>query len=374
MTNPNIRFMANNLASLPSNSFTFSSEAVGFEATNALNSFRSSTWKTTGHFEITSSNNLLYINDGSNKTATVTTGDYTTPTALATAIATALNAISSLWTCTYDIIGGSYTFTIAHTGSVTLRLSVTTNAIWDTIGYVTGTDRVGTSFPADQQRNHTNEFLQFDFGWITPITFVALISDVATSFPLSFNATVTLQGNNVADFTSPAFSKTLTVTDAGIYEFNINDPEVSHRFWRLNIIDKFNSVLGPFLEFGNIYMGDFQTLELRNISAGFDDTLVDPSIRSESEGGVLFFDKRTKFTRLSSIPLQFLEDADKQIIKDVFRTVGITEPFYVSLDPELLINNDITEFTKFVLFDSEPTFNSQGACYFSTILNFKEVV
>jgi len=366
--------MANNLASLTVNDFTWSSQATGFEATNALNSFRSSTWKTTGHFEITSTNNLLYINDGSNKTATVAAADYTTPTALATAIQTALNAVSSNWTCTYDIALGSYTFTISNSGSVTLRLTQTTNSIWDTIGYVTGTDRTNTSFPADQQRNHTNEFLQFDFGWITPITFVALISDVATSFPLSSNATVTLQGNNIADFTTPAFSTTLSITDQGIFQFNINDPEVSHRFWRLNIIDKFNAILGPFLEFGNIYMGDFQTLEMRNISAGFDEVLVDPSIRSESEGGVLFFDKRTKYNRLSSIPVQFLLNDDKQTIKDVFRTVGVAEPFYVSLDPELLINSDITEYTKFVLFDSEPVFNAQGSCYFSTILNFREVV
>lgn len=372
--NPRIRFMANNLASLNVNAFSFSSETTGFEASNAFNSFRSSTWRTTGHFEITTSNQNLYINDGSDKTAIITAASYTTAEALRAEIQTQLNTVSSGWTVAYDSPAGTYSFTLSNSGSVTLRLSQTTNAIHNTLGFTSTTDQTGLTFNANEQRNHTNEFIKFDFGYITPVTFIGVIGDIAESFGLSSTANVTLEGNNIDDFTAPPFSSTLTITEQGIYQFNVTDPITSYRFWRLNFVDQFNSIQGPNLEFGNIYMGDFQTLERQNLTVGFRDTLVDPSTRTESQGGVLFFDKRTKYTDLSNITIRYLEDADKQVIKDVFANVGTTEPFYVSLDPQLQINSDITEFTKFVIFNDEPTFTSIGSCFFNTVLNLREVV
>lgn len=369
-----VRFMANNSASLNVNAYSFSSEAVGFESINAFNSFRSSTWKMTGYFEIYATNNLLYINDGSDKTATVPVAGYKTAAALATAIQTALNAVSSLWAVTYDLAGASYTFTITRGGSATLRLSQTTNAIWSTIGITSITDSTGTTFLANEQRTHTNEFVTFDFGYISPVTFIGIISGVDVSFNVSSTATISLQGNNINDFASPAFSTSLTRTDSGVFQFNIATPSVAHRYWRFNIVDYYNAVTGPFIEIGSLYLGDFLTLSERNIEAGFSDTLNDPSLRSESEGGVLYFDKRTRYTSLSDVTLSYLLDSDKQIIKDVFRTVGTTEPFYISLDPELKINSDITEFTKFVIFNEAPSFIGLGAGYFSTKLSFREVV
>jgi hypothetical protein len=372
--NPRIRFMANNLAGLNVNARQFSSEQAGFEGVNAFNSFRSSIWRMSGHFLIDSTNDQIYINDGSDLAVSIPQASYTTPTLLAAAIETALNAVSSNWSVSYDLAGGTYKFTISNTGSVTFRLSQTTNSIADAIGYTTTTDLTGLSFVADQQRNHTNEFVTIDFGFQGSVEFIAIISDVDQSFGLSSSAIVTLEGNNIDNFTNPPFSKTLTVNDQGIFEFNDTDPIATFRFWRLNIVDKFNSILGPNLEVGNIYLGGYQTLTGRNITSGFTDTLIDPSKRSQSEGGVLYFDKKTKYKSFSSIPIRLLEDADKQVIKDVFQTVGKTEPFYLSLDPLGQISSDITEFTIFCVFESEPVFTSVGSCFFNTTLNVREVV
>lgn len=132
--NHRIRFMRNNLISLSVNSFTFSSETTGFEAANVLNTNRSETWKPSGNFTIDSTNNIIYINDGSNKDIAITEGNYATPDLMATEIQTKLNASSSNWTVSYDTGGGTFKFTISNTSSVTLRLSSTTNAVWDTIG------------------------------------------------------------------------------------------------------------------------------------------------------------------------------------------------------------------------------------------------
>lgn len=382
-TNPRIRFMTNNLASLNKNSLTFSSETTGFEAVNALDEFRSNTWKAAGHFEISdgsatydgAQNDQLYINDGSNKTVTITAGQYSTAAALATQIQTDLNAASSNWTVSYDSAGGSYKFTIANSGSVTLRLSQTTNAIWDDLGYTSTTDQVGTSFPANEQRNHTSEYLRFDMGYQAEMTFIGVIGDVAGSFGLSSQATVTLKGNNIdANWSSPDFSTTLTVTDKGIYTWNDTNSDARYRYFRFEYEDKYNSIAGPNIEIGSLYLGSYQCLLNRNFTQGFGDTLVDPSVASESEAGVRYFDKRTKYTVLSNIDIPFMDETDKEEFKDVFNTVGTTTPFYVSLDPLTNFSNDITDFTKYVVFDSSPTISNSGSCRWSTNFTLREVL
>ena len=76
--NCRIRFMDNNYAMKPTITTSYSSQLSSTYAfSNSLDEFRSKVWRTAGFFEITSSNNKLYINDGSNKTATITAQNYT---------------------------------------------------------------------------------------------------------------------------------------------------------------------------------------------------------------------------------------------------------------------------------------------------------
>ena len=223
--------MANNLISLTVNSFSFSSETTGFEAANALDDFRSSLWKPTGYFDITSSVNKLYFNDGSDRTATIVVAGYTTPALLATQIQTQMNSVSSGYTVSYDSAGETYKFTIARATSFTLQLSNQSSAIWSTIGFTGTTNQSGASHSANEQRNHTNEFLTFDLGYQAPIDFLGVVGPAGSQFPVSTNATVTLQGNNINDFTSPPFSQTLSVTSKGIFEFFDNSSDNRYRFW-----------------------------------------------------------------------------------------------------------------------------------------------
>lgn len=382
-TNPRIRFMANNLAALYKNSLTYSSQTTGFEAENALDEFRSNVWKASGHFEISDGsvsydldqNDQIYINDGTNKTITITAGHYTTPAALATQIQTNLNASSSNWTVTYDSNGGTYKFTIANSGSVTLRLSQTTNSIWDTIGYTSTTDQVGTSFPANEQRNHTSEYLRFDMGYQSEMTFIGCIGDVSETFGLSSQAVVTLKGNNIdTNWGSPDFEKTLTVTDKGIYDWNDTVSDARYRYWRFEYEDKYNSTSGPNIEIGNLYLGSYDYLTNRNVTIGFNDILLDPSIASESEAGVRYFDRRTKYSNFTNLSIPYMDDTDKQVIKDLFKSVGVTTPFFVSIDPLLGVSDDITDFTKFVIFNSPPIIQNVRSCRWSTVLDLVEVI
>lgn len=370
----NIRFMSNNLASLTLNEFIFSSEKVGFEADNALTDFRSETWKPTGHFEITSTNQDLFINDGVNKTVSITNGDFTTPDALATQIETDLNAASSGWTVVYDTGGETFKFTLVNSGSVTIRLSVTTNAIWDTIGYTGSIDRTGTSFEADEQRNHTDEFLRFDFGYQATVDFAAAIGDVASDFKVSTAANVTVEANNIDDFTAPPLSKALTVGSKGIFEFLDDDfDDTNFRFWRFTIEDKFNPEGPEGIEIGNLYLGDFRTTS-RNVSVGVTFSDVDPSTLSETQAGVIFFDERTKYRTITNANIKFMTEDDQEEVEAVFATVGRTIGFYISIDPALCTTDQLQDLTRFVVFSADPSYPIVKNSTFSTVLNFRELV
>lgn len=92
-------------------------------------------------------NDKLDINDGSNKTATIAQGDYTMED-LATAVATALNAVSSGWGCTYSRASRKFTITksggtaqllTGGSGSTARRLQA-----WVALGFNTAADLTGS--------------------------------------------------------------------------------------------------------------------------------------------------------------------------------------------------------------------------------------
>ena len=372
--NHRIRFMANNLVSLTVNAFTFSSETVGFEAINALNSFRSQTWQPSGHFEISATNNQIYINDGVDKTISLTVASYATPALMASHLQTKLNTTSSGWTVSYDSAGGTYKFTISNSGSVTLKLTSTTNSVWDDIGFTGSIDLTGTSFTATEQRNHTSEYLTFDLGYQAPIDFLGVIGAISSAFKISTSATVTLKGNNLDDFDSPPFTTSVSITPNGIFTFFDNTDDNRYRFWRLEIEDKFNPEGPTALQLGNVYMGSYETFTARNVGKSFSMINFDPSEISESESGVIFADERSKYRILESMPFFALDQTSRETIEELFEDVGITKAFYVSVDPQTRITSDIEDLTIFGLFVQSPKFDHVVNGLFSTNLKIREVV
>lgn len=379
--NTRIRFAENNLAELTSQSIDYSSQLSSFPFTNAINKFRSKVWKPSGYFRVVTTqtngvnaNNKIYINDGSNLTATVATGEYTTPALLCTAIASALNAVSSAWTCTYDTSGGTYKFTITHTGSATLRLSQTTDAIWEMIGFTQTSDLVGVSFEADEQRNHLYEEVIFDLGYISTVNFFALIGPLDEVFSISNSAVVKLQANNLNEWNSPPFDLTLTQNDSGYMRFLDDQTDSNYRYWRVEIKDLFNHNGNNAISIGHLYLGDYVTVTSRNVTSGFSKQINDPSTRSQSENGAIYFDRKTKYTSLNNIRLEYLSRADKDAIDEMFNYLGTTTPFYLSLDPTECITDSIHELTKYVIFDRDPIFTHIKTDTFSMSMDFREVL
>jgi len=374
--NKRIRFMANNFAELISASVVYSSELSSFPGTNAQNKFRSRVWKPQGYFEITTSNHELYINDGSDKTVSITVGEYTSGSALATQIQTDLNAASSNWTVTYDSTS-TYKFTISNSGSVTLRFSQTTDAIWDTIGYTGSSDTTGTSFVADAQRNHTEEHVIFDLGYQDQMEFFAVIGPLDEVFGISKFATITLEANNLNQWDSPPLQISLSLSDNGIFKF-LEDAtgatDYSYRYWKLKIVDKTNSDGPSGFSIGHIYLGTFQTITQSNVSRNFSKNVIDPSKISVSESGANFFDVQTKYHEWSSLNINYLDKTERLDLEQFFFDVGKNTPFYISLDPQSCVSEDLDELTKYVVFKDMPEITHVHSDMYSVSFTVKELV
>lgn len=352
----NARWMDNNFIDLDSfdaGSITASSALVSFPARNLSNSARSKLWKPAGNFEITTSNNKIYIDDGSPKTVTITSGNFT-PAALATQITTDLNAASSGWTVTYDLTT-EFKFTIVNSGSVTLRFSVTTDALWDDIGYTLTVDTVGTSFKAQEQRNHTDEWYQLDAGAAVAQSAFMVVGLIDEVFNLSTNAVIKLQASNVDIWTAPPLDLTITRSDRGLFNFfdDLDEVTRTYRYWRFFFQDKLNPRGPEGLSFGHMYIGDFLTTDSTNMAGGFGKTQVDPSVRSLSDSGAAFFDTKTKYHSISAVSYQVIFENDRLNLEQLYNDFGKDRPLFVAIDPKLEVSPTLDELTYYANFDGD---------------------
>lgn len=357
--NRRIRFCDYNFAESPL-SVTASSAVAAFPFSNSQNKARSKVWKPNGSFTVDSATNKLYVYDGTSELdITLDQAVYSDGDALAAHLQTKLNAASTeTFTVTYS--SSSYLFTFASTSSDTIyRLTNTTNAIWDTIGFLTVAEVSGASVLTDDARVHGSETVVYDMGWQSPASFFAIIGPLDESFSISPNAIVTIKGNNINDFTgSEPYSKQATVTNNGIFEWldTTGDDEdlPAFRYWQVEIKDRGN-INGPTgIKIGHIYIGTHIGLTARNVESGFRAELADPSTIGQSEAGALYFNKKTKYRTLSNLSLALLTDVDRRALEQFIFDAGISEPFYISMDPTKETTQDNDDLTMYCVFSGDP--------------------
>lgn len=370
------RLCENNFMALtPSANITQSSVLTGYPFSNCISQTRSKLFKFTGNFIIDASNNKIYINDGSNKTVTLTNSStaYSTGTLLAAHIQTQLNAASSGWTVTYDVSGGTYLFRIQRTPAGTLRLSQVGSSTWNTLGFLSTTDVSGTSFYADAQRNHSEESITIDLGVPVSMTFIALLPPLSELSSFSNAAVITLQASNVNIFTAPPYSQVITSSDQGAMAFLDNSVSTLYRYWKIKIVDQENPD-GPQLSIGHLYLGDYVTITSTNVANGFEKVNIDPSNISNAESGVLYFDNKQKYSQFTSMSINVLDRSDKDTLEKAFNKLGKTTPFFISLDPTNVITDTLFELTKLVVFNEMPSFRHIIRDIFSSSLSVREIL
>lgn len=367
--NHRIRFAENNMIK-DSSVLSYSSALDSFPFSNVYNSERSKAWKPSGCFEITNLNNKLNFFDNAYRTVTIKNGKYTSPTELATHIQTLMNTVSSGYTVTFD---NDFKFKFTKATNFLLRLSVTTNSIFPTLGFSGIIDINGTSLKAESVSNHTSEWAIFDFGFAASIDFLAMIGNIDEIFTLSPTAQIKAYANNILDFSTPALEIALNRFDSGVFNF-IDNEDSAYRYWKIEFIDKTNNLGPEGFTISNLYLGDYQTLQSRNIENGFVQNFLDKSEKYEAESGRMFFDKKAKYKTFDSCSLGFLEKSDRIMFEEMFQKLGISEPFYVAFDPKGNFTNDISDMTKFVNFNSDPQIRHIIRDIFSISLSLRESI
>jgi len=367
--NKNIRFMNNQLIS--TGNVTFSSEEAAFPFSNVLNASRSRVWTPSGHFLIDDTNNQFNA-DGF--TATVANGNYATPAALVVAMNTALDTITTGWAFSYS--DTTKLFKLTADSIVDIDLSLTTNAIWDTIGFGSSIYSSGISYEAPAPRIHTSEYLNIDLGIAQHVSFVGLIGPLDEVFSLSGQAVVTISASNLPDLTSPAFSVQATVTTGGVLEFidGTDEDATTYRYWKIDINDRENIDGSDSLKFGFCYLGNAKTFTTTNVAKGFGKTINDPTKKQTSEGGQLFFQTKPKYYTFKSMSVELMEQAERLEMEQLFYNLGVSEPMFMSIDPTECISVTTDEYTKYCVFERAPEFKHVFLDYYSVSLDMREVL
>lgn len=376
MTSANVRFMYDN--QIERGTISASSSIGGFGPENVRSQYRWKEWMTAGAFEIHAGNKILYINDGDDKTVTLTEGQYLAA-ALAAHIQTQLNASSTNWTVSYSAITGKFTIG-RSSGTALLRLSVTTNAIWDTLGYVGAINQdVGTGTAADQRRNHTSEWIEFDLVGTLP-GFRALLmtgnADRLFGWALwAQDAEIRVRAANVtgneAVWASAPLNVVLNIEETGVFRFW--ETAQQYRYVRIDFKDRTNPE-GPQFAVNQLFLGDFFEPAEFNINVGFAKNLIDPSTTMESDSKSRFHRRYRKFWAFSELLIANIQDEDREQLDAIVSELGRTTPFWISLDPNAEISASVGELTKYVEFSDE--FVDQHVLYkrFTKSLSVIEVV
>jgi len=351
---------------------TYSSEDAVMVGDNVFSVVRSKVWNPTGIFEITASNKIMKINDGSAKTITLDEDTYTAAE-LATEMQTKLNASSSNWTVSYNTT--TLKFVVSNTGSVTLTISDNTNAVWDTIGFTAGVDQTDTSFTPDEQRIHTSEWILVDNGTAQQVDAVCMVCPIDEIFGLSEDAVVRFQGNDVDSWDSPPLDVQMTITDRGIFEFYDQDvTDTEYRYHRIQFIDPTNPDGTDALRIGYLFIGQTTTITSSNVAQGFSKEQEDPSIEMVSESGQRYYDLRPKFERFQSLSIQNIAASDRVEIEQIYNDYGKHEPLFISLDPTTELETDASIYTKLMHFEGSPSFNHLFLTYYAVNFQLREAV
>ena len=349
--NTNARFCSNNYFDT---GLSASSALSDYPASNLVSTIRSRLWKPSGIFEISASNNKVYINS---TTYTIPVLTYTVTTLIA-----AFNLATSQ-TLSRNALGR---FVITLGASGTLNLATTANAVWDVLGYLGTADLTASAFTADERRYSTGEWLKCDMGIPQMADFAALIMSANEKFSAP-TGVIRLQGNNLDVWASPPVNLVISISSDGAF---IAPPSTTQacRFWRILVTDRTNNALS----FAVAHVGNAAILTNTNIATGFTRNREDQSVQLYSEAGQLYVDRRPKVTRLSSVQVQMLKESELIEVEQLFYDLGNNIPFFLCLDPTLAVSSNLSQMTHYVAVTGGFGLSHVIASYYNLSLELRE--
>lgn len=354
------------------NSITTSSVNATYPITNAYRfQRRGRVFRFNGNVTVTSSNNQIYFNDGSNQTATLTVGSYLMTTTFLVEIKAALEAVS---TDTFTVTYANNKITIASSGATFQLLLTHANFTAEAIlGFDNSANLTGAlTYTSDNTIIHSEEYIEIDFGVpINPEAFI-LIGKRNEVLKISPNATIKLQGNSTSNWTSPEYDQTLTWNENIIYQADTDGLHTQAlRFWRFYIEDRQNAY--GYIELSNIFLGNAFVPERGCPQFGMRNELRDQSVTVYSDSGVSLSDIRPQ-TQEINFEFKFMTIADNEELQYIFDTYGTAKPFFVIMDENEVFSTNSEDWVKYVKFQREPSISLDSPNNFSSSISLREEI
>lgn len=264
-----------------SGTISYTTQHYSFPAENTQGRRLTNVWRSSyqentggGNFEITTSNQKLYFNEGAGTlTATINTGAFNAAD-LATEIKNKMDvAGAGTYTVTYDFDNLKFIIAI-DTGTFELEGTGITNAIWGTIGFNTVDTGLAASHTADYIRIHTHEYIQISLTSLASFNALFIFNhNIQTSGTLKWQ----FSNNNFASIPleiSPTRNGNIAVELLSIIQ--------SYDYIRIYISD-INNPAG-YVQVGRAWVGETFTPDI-GYSSGGTENPEDKSVISESLSG-----------------------------------------------------------------------------------------
>ena len=200
----------------------------------------------------------------------------------------------------------------------------------------------------------------FDFKTIEPVDSIVIAPSSVDGW--GFSGAMTIEANGTANFSSPAFTTTLTPN----YDFNLGIKELgsvqSYRFWRITA-----SGVGDYVEFSKIFIGSKLTLANNNIDFGWSFQLRDNSAIVTNRYRQRFIDT-INTEKVISASYKLLDISEVETLMGMFDDHGVHKPFFMVVDNSESIITNKERFAGYFYFDTSPTIlNNSFALYDATI-------
>lgn len=334
-----VRLAYNNKAVLAATSITVSSESVSFPHGNLRDALPSRVWRSLSGWTVYAGfNDKIDFNRGGVLVATLTAGNYDTPTVMAAAIVAALEAADPVpvWACSYST--STFKFTISSDLAFTLLFGSGANIATDIaedIGFAAADTGSATSHTAGSASYQSRHIAVFNLGSALVITLV-----VAQGHNVSASGTITaLAKASATVWSSPGFSQTLSGADPRRYAYFASQ---SFQYWGILLTDVQNSAgygelavpfIGGYLQLAKAYAYGGQKMreELTGLSYAI--------------GGAHYLQERA--TRHGySARFEYFPDSELSNLETFAAAVKLGKPFFFDRDAgasDLLLYSFSTE-------------------------------
>lgn len=184
-----------------------------------------------------------------------------------------------------------------------------------------------------------------DLGFSDSIKALTLFAPLGEPLGITREATIKLQADNVADWSSPEVDVTLSLdSDDRLIYFT----DIDYRFVSLYIDDPTNP--NGYISFADMYLGDYTTTTLRNVAPGFTWQHVDKTRVSKSLDGTPYFNVKEKYDTFGGLRLNLVDDTDRQIIEDLYLRSGVSTWMPIAIDPGQYTTSSINDLTRLARF------------------------